>query len=445
MSSPEMQQSVDVDVPQGVDGHSPSGDSPIPSGDSPIPSGDSPIPSSDLLTSSSDSPIKILVVDDEVDLEALVLQKFRRQIRKGELAFSFAHNGKEAIEKLDEDPEIAMVLSDINMPVMDGLALLKQLSETKPEIRAVIVSAYGDMSNIRTAMNRGAFDFVTKPIDFGDLQITIDKTLKHLRLMKDALASRDQLVALNSELDVARQMQAAALPARCSSTDFYDFNAVMVPAKEVGGDFYDLIRMSEKRIGVAIGDVSGKGVPAALFTMATRTLLRSYAMGGDPPHQCLNKVNELLCEDNDMCMFVTLFYAVLDAENGVLHYCNGGHNLPRIVRNDGRVEVLHATRNVALGVVAGHEFQHGQIELQADDSLFLYTDGVTEAEGPNAVEFGETRLDELLAHVDGGKAENITSRTLDEVEEFTRDIPQSDDITCVTLMRRGESLEAVGA
>ena len=340
MSSPEMQQSVDVDVPQGVDGHSPSGDSPIPSGDSPI-------PSSDLLTSSSDSPIKILVVDDEVDLEALVLQKFRRQIRKGELAFSFAHNGKEAIEKLDEDPEIAMVLSDINMPVMDGLALLKQLSETKPEIRAVIVSAYGDMSNIRTAMNRGAFDFVTKPIDFGDLQITIDKTLKHLRLMKDALASRDQLVALNSELDVARQMQAAALPARCSSTDFYDFNAVMVPAKEVGGDFYDLIRMSEKRIGVAIGDVSGKGVPAALFTMATRTLLRSYAMGGDPPHQCLNKVNELLCEDNDMCMFVTLFYAVLDAENGVLHYCNGGHNLPRIVRNDGRVEVLHATRNVA--------------------------------------------------------------------------------------------------
>ncbi len=418
MISPDTQQGMDVDdVQQVVDGHSPS----------------------------SDAPIKILVVDDEEDLEALVLQKFRRQIRKGELAFSFAHNGKEAIARLDEDPEIAMVLSDINMPVMDGLALLKQLSETKPDIRAVIVSAYGDMDNIRTAMNRGAFDFVTKPVDFGDLQITIDKTLKHLKLMKEALASRDQLVALSSELDIARQMQAAVLPGRYSSTDLYEFSAVMVPAKEVGGDFYDLVPLDEKRIGVAIGDVSGKGIPAALFMMATRTLLRSRAMGGDPPRQCLHKVNELLCEDNEMCMFVTLFYAVLDVENGVLHYCNGGHNLPRIVRRDGRVEVLHATRNVALGVVPGYEFHDGEIELQADDTLFLYTDGVNEAEGPSAVEFGETRLDELLARVDGGGAEGITSRVLDSVQEFTRGIPQSDDITCVALTRRGNSHGAVEA
>ena len=418
MISPDTQQGIDVDdVQQVVDGHSPS----------------------------SDVPIKILVVDDEEDLEALVLQKFRRQIRKGELAFSFAHNGKEAIARLDEDPEIAMVLSDINMPVMDGLALLKQLSETKPDIRAVIVSAYGDMDNIRTAMNRGAFDFVTKPVDFGDLQITIDKTLKHLKLMKEALASRDQLVALSSELAVARQMQAAVLPGRYSSTDLYEFSAVMVPAKEVGGDFYDLVPLDEKRIGVAIGDVSGKGIPAALFMMATRTLLRSRAMGGDPPYQCLHKVNELLCEDNEMCMFVTLFYAVLDVENAVLHYCNGGHNLPRIVRRDGRVEVLHATRNVALGVVPRYEFHDGEIELQADDTLFLYTDGINEAEGPSAVEFGETRLDELLARVDGGGAEGITSRVLDSVQEFTRGIPQSDDITCVALTRRGNSHGAVEA
>ena len=124
---------------------------------------------SEAASSFDGEPIKILVVDDEVDLEALVRQKFRRRIRRNELVFDFAHNGQEAIDKLDEDDDISMVISDINMPVMDGLALLKQLNETKPNIRSVIVSAYGDMNNIRTAMNRGAFDFVTKPTDFTDL------------------------------------------------------------------------------------------------------------------------------------------------------------------------------------------------------------------------------------------------------------------------------------
>ena len=189
---------------------------------------------SEATLSSNDEPVKILVVDDEVDLEALVRQKFRRRIRRNELVFDFAHNGQEAMNKLNEDGAIAMVISDINMPVMDGLALLKQLNETKPNIRSVIVSAYGDMNNIRTAMNRGAFDFVTKPIDFSDLEITIDKTLKHLALVREALSNRDQLVALSHELDVARDMQASVLPRSFPATDRYKTHGFMIPAKEVG-------------------------------------------------------------------------------------------------------------------------------------------------------------------------------------------------------------------
>jgi adenylate cyclase len=125
----------------------------------------------------------ILVVDDEPDVEALVNQKFRRQIRSGELAFVFAYDGKNALEVLQDEPDITMVLSDINMPRMNGLALLEQLNERHEEIKTVIVSAYGDMSNIRTAMNRGAFDFITKPIEFDDLEATIAKTLAHLKMM----------------------------------------------------------------------------------------------------------------------------------------------------------------------------------------------------------------------------------------------------------------------
>lgn len=128
---------------------------------------------------------RILVVDDEPDVEALVTQKFRRQVRKGELEFVFAHDGQHALEVLQADPDIIMVLSDINMPRMDGLTLLERLNEQHQDLKTVIVSAYGDMGNIRTAMNRGAFDFVTKPIEFDDLETTIRKTIDHLELLKN--------------------------------------------------------------------------------------------------------------------------------------------------------------------------------------------------------------------------------------------------------------------
>ena len=129
---------------------------------------------------------KILVVDDEPDLEALVLQKFRQQIRQGAVSFVFARDGIEALTKLEADPDIDMVLSDINMPRMDGLSLLGKLQEGAQNLSTVIVSAYGDMANIRTAMNRGAFDFVTKPIDFADLETTIAKTIRHVGMLRDA-------------------------------------------------------------------------------------------------------------------------------------------------------------------------------------------------------------------------------------------------------------------
>ena len=128
----------------------------------------------------------ILVVDDEPDLEALVLQKFRRQIRDGEVAFIFARDGIEALQSIQDHPHVDLVVSDINMPRMDGLSLLQKLQEAEDKKSTIIVSAYGDMSNIRTAMNRGAFDFLTKPIDFGDLEMTIDKTIRHVEMMREA-------------------------------------------------------------------------------------------------------------------------------------------------------------------------------------------------------------------------------------------------------------------
>lgn len=130
---------------------------------------------------------KILVVDDEADLELLVKQKFRRKIRENVYEFVFAQNGEEALERVKEHPDLDIILSDINMPVMDGLTLLSRLPEANPMVKAVVVSAYGDMQNIRTAMNRGAFDFVCKPVDFEDLDLTMEKTIVHVRQLQETM------------------------------------------------------------------------------------------------------------------------------------------------------------------------------------------------------------------------------------------------------------------
>ena len=376
---------------------------------------------------------RILMVDDEEDLALLVRQRFRRRIRSGEYEFLFARNGKEALERLAENPDVRLVLSDINMPVMDGLTLLQQLEEVNPDIRAVIISAYGDMGNIRTAMNRGAFDFVTKPIDFKDLLITIEKTLKHIETLQQALTNRDRLVAIKQELEVARQVQTAALPAALPEREGFGLHAVMIPAREIGGDFYDFFDVDEHRLGLVVADVSDKGVPAALITMVTRALLKSAARSHDSPAQCLREVNELLSEDNDACMFVTLFYGVVDLRSGRLRFCNGGHNPPRLLRGGGAVEALPSTGDLAIGLLPGHEFSEGEATLAEGEALFLYTDGITEACNRADEEFGERRLDELLAERRGANAEQLVSAAVAAVEKFADGAAQFDDMTCLAL------------
>ncbi len=137
---------------------------------------------------------RILVVDDEPDLEHLVLQRMRREIRSGRYSFVFARNGVEALERLDGDDEIHIVITDINMPEMDGLTLLKQIPAHAPRYSCLIVSAYGDVKNVRAAMNRGAYDFLNKPIDFEDLRRTIDKSMVHLAQVREAFEARDRML-----------------------------------------------------------------------------------------------------------------------------------------------------------------------------------------------------------------------------------------------------------
>ena len=380
---------------------------------------------------------KILVVDDEPDLEPLILQRMRRNIRAGRYAFVFAHNGVEALEVLRTDGDIDMVVSDINMPQMDGLTLLEQIPKVDPNIRSVIVSAYGDMRNIRTAMNRGAFDFVTKPLDFEDLQITIERTLTHMAEWKDALQSRDKLVALQNELDVASKIQQGILPASFPEGEGFEVYGNMAPARNVGGDFFDVVLLENGRLGLAVADVSDKGVPAALFMMSSRTLLKGAAIGRGAPGEVLSEVNDLLTEDNEAFMFVTVLYAVFDPDTGVVTYANGGHNNPLLVHSDGTSEELPHTGGIALGVMPGLEYKESDVTLAKGDTLVLYTDGVSEAMNSEGEEFGMDRFREVFVKNPPSSARVTNEAILQAVNDFAGETPQSDDVTCLVLQRVG--------
>ena len=377
--------------------------------------------------------VKILVVDDEVDLEQLMLQQMRREIRRGHYSFEFAHNGAEALERLREEPDFDIVLSDINMPVMDGLTMLEQIPDVNPNIRAVMVSAYGDMENIRTAMNRGAFDFVTKPIDFGDLKVTVERTVENLMLWREALASRDKLVAVQHELGVAQSMQQNILPQTFPTTENYDVYAHMVAARSVGGDFYDVYDLGNGKLGVVIADVSDKGVPAAMFMMASRTLLKACAFCSVSPSQVLGQVNEMLSENNDAMTFVTLLYGIYDPETKNFTYSNAGHNFPIVVRPGPTVELLESTGGIALGIEGEFPFQEETTTLEPGSMIVLYTDGVSEAESEDGEMFEMERFGQIFKDNSYESAQQATDAVFDAVHDFVGDSPQSDDITCLVL------------
>ena len=381
-------------------------------------------------------PYRILVVDDEPDLEPLIKLRMRRKIRSGLYSFEFAENGVEALEVLEQHQDIDMVVTDISMPQMDGLTLLERIPDVAgDDLRCVVVSAFGDMKNIRTAMNRGAFDFITKPVDFDDLNVTIERTLQHLEEWREALASRDKLTALQNELQVARSTQQSILPKTFPESSDYQVFGQMEPARNVGGDFYDVIRLLDSKVGLAIADVSDKGVPAALFMMSSRTLLKGAAIGTDNPGEALREVNELLYEENETMMFVTVLYSIYDPATGRLNYSNGGHDAPLLVRPDGSSELLPLTNGVALGIAPDIEFSSNTVQLEPGDAVVLYTDGVTEAMNSKGEQFGVKRMHDVFTMNPPKGSEQAAQAIFEAVRNFVGEAQQFDDITCLVLHR----------
>ena len=387
------------------------------------------------------NPVKILSVDDEMDLELLLTQYFRRKIRKGEYEFYFAHNGLEALTLLLKQKDIDIILSDINMPEMDGLTLLTKVNElSNPALKCIMVSAYGDMGNIRTAMNNGAFDFATKPIDLDDLALTIEKAIEQIDYIKRMEKEHTQLESLKTDLAVAGEIQQAILPRVFppfpENEHELDLAALMIPAKNVGGDFYDFFRIDKDRIGLIVADVSGKGIPAAIFMAVSRTLIRTIGMQGGAPGACMARANDLLAEESVDCMFVTVFYAIYHLRTGLVTYCNAGHNAPMLIKAGGTVEPLSQSTNCMVGAIAGMDYAEGTLQMGVGDTLLLYTDGVNEAFNTQFEEYGEERMLQQLAGKDSCTCREIVDGQLASVQQFAQGAEQSDDITLMAFKRK---------
>ena len=380
--------------------------------------------------------VKILVVDDEVDVETLIMQKFRRKIHKKEWEFTFRRNGEEALEVLRENHAVIdIVLSDINMPKMDGLTLLQKIGEEGFDLRTIVVSAYSDIDNIRTAMNNGAFDFITKPINFQDMEHTIHRSYKSLNEMREAIRSRDDLLVLKKELNLAHKIQQSILPQEFVLHTSCDIHAFMTPAKEIGGDFYDFFPLDSDKVAFLVADVSGKGVPSALFAMANQALIRGISSGlCTSTGELLNKINAKCCKNNENCMFVTLFLAILDAKNGKLTYTNAGHTPPVVIDANGSCTLLPLTEDVPLGISEDENFSENTIDINPKDTIFVYTDGVTEMMNSRGEEYGEERMIADLGTQADRPLEEMGNHIYKKANEFADGVQQFDDLTYL-LMR----------
>ena len=292
-----------------------------------------------------------------------------------------------------------------------------------------------ELANIIRDGNLNTKIKIEKPEEFARLADTFNKMTEDI---KNITKDRERI---ESELSLAKEIQESSLPnifPPFPDNKEFDIYAGMEPAKEVGGDFYDFYFIDKNHLMFLIADVSGKGIPAALFMMTTKTLVNYIAQTGFPPDDMIDEINQKICANNRQGFFVTLLAGIFNIETGELNFVNCGHNPPLIKKADGSTEYIKLASNIVLGVYDKAKFEINSINLSKDDTIILYTDGVTEAMNSSDELFGEERLLNTVTMINTNDIQKIRSAIKDKVEEFTENMPQSDDMTMVIFKYNGQ-------
>ena len=264
--------------------------------------------------------------------------------------------------------------------------------------------------------------------EFASLSDDINQTVGTLkRYIKEAAARIDK------ELEFAKQIQYSSLPTVFPKSNSFRLYAEMITAKEVGGDFYDFYMLNDSTVAILVADVSGKGIPAAMFMMRAKTVIRDLAERGLDPHEIFTIANGKLCENNDAGMFVTAWLGILDTKTGVMKFANAGHNPPLFKRCGEEFEYMKARSGMLLAGMEGIKYRENELQLTPGDKLYLYTDGVTEATDNNTELYGEQRLLDFVNSLERIEPESLCKLIKEDVDKFVGTAPQFDDITMLAL------------
>ena len=369
----------------------------------------------------------VLVADDEPRITKLV------SIALAEEGFRVvtASGGEDALQKAEEvRPDI--VLLDIVMPGIDGYEVCRQLraQEQTRELPVMFLSALEDVKDKTKGFEIGGNDYLTKPFEVLEVKARVRSLLK-AKAYADAVRE-----AMARDLRIAREIQMGILPADLAGAtrgSGLDVSAAIEPAKEVGGDLYEVLRVSNDRIVVALGDVSGKGIPAALFMAVAVTVLRTLARHIAEPDEILRRLNDELAEQNPRSMFVTLQCLVFDLAKRTVSVAGAGHHQLAIVSPGRPPRLACASTGRPAGLMPLNPIERETLTLQPGDTFVLFSDGVSEAMNIDDDFYGEERLLAALATIDGAPADETVRRVLGDVRSFAAGAKQSDDITVVAV------------
>ncbi|HET7220354.1 MAG TPA: fused response regulator/phosphatase [Vicinamibacterales bacterium] len=372
------------------------------------------------------SDCRVLIVDDvKANVDVLV------QALSGEYKLSVALGGQQALDAVNRaQPDL--ILLDIVMPDIDGYEICRRLraAETTRELPIMFLSSLEDVKDKAHGFEVGGNDYLTKPFEILEVKARVRSLLK-AKSYADAVKA-----AAERDLRIAREIQTGLLPANIAAQiagTGLDVGAVLEPARQVGGDLFEVLRLGPDRVLLAVGDVSGKGIPAALFMAVAMTILRSLARRGDPPAEILRQLNDELLEQNPRGMFVTLQCMLFDLTSKRVTCASAGHHAAVRISPGGSPELVFTTCGRVLGLMPAEEIGAETLDLHPGDTFVLFTDGVSEAFDPDGELFGEERLLTHLQSMPVHSARDTALGVLDAVRRHADGAKQSDDITVLSV------------
>jgi phosphoserine phosphatase RsbU/P len=379
---------------------------------------------------------KLLFVDDEPDFAQLVEQQFEGKVDGYDVSFVFAGNGLEALKKLEENQDIELVLIDIKMPVMDGLEFLDRATKLDRLLKIVMVSAYDDMPNLRKAMNRGAYDFIIKPVDFNDMAQTIIKAFKHIDRIKAEDIELKRLQEIEKEMEIAKKILSsvppALLPSQFEHKNFEVFGTLVETFAKSGG-FYDFFPANGNLLAIVIGETNAKGIAAAIYIASAREAIRKFIHQNPNLASCSKQINDyLFYQKTEHIPNCTLFIGLFDTSSGTLEYVSSG--LPPLLFVSKQGEVTEQAGNSSLmGSLLDLSFPINTIRLHPHESLVIRSQGIQKIKDNRNQTYPADRLKQLVSTHHSQSADTLVNRITDDVNHFIQQAPLAHDYIVLCL------------